>query len=64
MLFYTMLCTGGAKLLYDSFLKDFLKRSSNPMSRIDTAMQEAKKSADTTTSELVDNMADLSKKDE
>ena len=34
------------------------------MSRIDTAMQEAKKSADTTTSELVDNVADLSKKDE
>ncbi|OEU15620.1 TB2_DP1_HVA22-domain-containing protein [Fragilariopsis cylindrus CCMP1102] len=56
--------TRGAKLLYDSFLKDFLKRSSNSMSRIDTAMQEAKKSADTTTSELVDNVADLSKKDE
>jgi len=57
--------TRGAKLLYDSFLKDFLKKSSNPMSRIDTAMQEAKKSADTTTSELVDNVADLtSKKDE
>lgn len=57
--------TRGAKFLYDSFLKDFLKKSSNPMSRIDTAMAEAKKSADTTASELVDNVADLAgKKDE
>ena len=57
--------TRGAKFLYDSFLKDFLKKSSNPMSRIDTAMAEAKKSADTTASELVDNVSDLAgKKDE
>jgi hypothetical protein len=34
------------------------------MSRIDTAMAEAKKSADTTASELVDNVSDLGKKDE
>jgi len=56
--------TRGAKFLYDSFLKDFLKKSSDPMSRIDTAMAEAKKSADTTASELVDNVSDLGKKDE
>ncbi|VEU37636.1 unnamed protein product [Pseudo-nitzschia multistriata] len=58
--------TRGAKFLYDSFLKDFLKKSSaNSMSRIDTAMAEAKKSADTTASELVDNVSDLgTKKDE
>merc|ERR1719389_1540143 len=44
--------TRGAKFLYDSFLKDFLKKSSSDsMSRIDTAMAEAKKSADTTASE-------------
>jgi len=58
--------TRGAKFLYDSFLKDFLKKSStNAMSRIDTAMAEAKRSADTTASELVDNVSDLgAKKDE
>ena len=58
--------TRGAKFLYDSFLKDFLKKSgSDTMSRIDTAMAEAKKSADTTASELVDNVSDLAaKKDE
>jgi len=57
--------TRGAKFLYDSFLKDFLKKSSDPMSRIDTAMAEAKKSADATASELVDNVSDLAgKKDE
>merc|ERR1712021_129276 len=45
--------TKGAKFLYDSFLKDFLKKeNSDSMSRIDTAMAEAKKSADTTASEL------------
>mmetsp|Transcript_5612 Transcript_5612/g.14022 ORF Transcript_5612/g.14022 Transcript_5612/m.14022 type:complete len:194 (+) Transcript_5612:135-716(+) len=55
--------TRGAKFLYDSFLKDFLKkRSNNPMSRIDTAMAEAKKSADTTASELVDNVSELAGK--
>merc|ERR1719343_256336 len=51
--------TRGAKFLYDSFLKDFLKKSSSTGSRIDTAMAEAKKSADTTASELVDNVSDL-----
>lgn len=58
--------TRGAKFLYDSFLKDFLKKSgSDTMSRIDTAMAEAKKSADTTASELVDNVSDLAgKKDD
>jgi len=57
--------TRGAKFLYDSSLKDFLKKSSDPMSRIDTAMAEAKKSADTTASELVDNVSELAgKKDE
>jgi receptor expression-enhancing protein 5/6 len=35
--------TKGSKFLYDSFLKDFLKKSSEPTSRIDTAMAEAKK---------------------
>lgn len=36
--------TKGAKFLYDSFLKDFLKKSGDaPSSRIDTAMAEAKK---------------------
>ena len=34
------------------------------MSRIDTAMAEAKKSADTTASELVDNVSDLAAKKE
>merc|ERR1712063_184648 len=51
--------TRGAKFLYDSFLKDFLKKSSDTPSRIDTAMAEAKKSADTTASELVDGVSDL-----
>ena len=54
--------TRGAKFLYDSFLKDFLKKSSDGMSRIDTAMAEAKKSADTTASELVDGVSDLADK--
>jgi len=54
--------TKGAKFLYDSFLKDFLKKNE---SRIDAALSEAKKSADTTASELVgDAAADLTKKDE
>jgi receptor expression-enhancing protein 5/6 len=53
--------TKGAKFLYDSFLKDFLKKSEG--SRIDAAMEDAKKSADTTASELVGGEpADLSKK--
>ena len=56
--------TRGAKFLYDSFLKDFLKKSSDPMSRIDTAMAEAKKSADSTAMELVDNVSDLAAKKE
>lgn len=56
--------TRGAKFLYDSFLKDFLKKSSDTPSRIDTAMAEAKKSADTTASELVDGVSDLADKKE
>jgi receptor expression-enhancing protein 5/6 len=36
--------TRGSKFLYDSFLKDFLKKNGDtPGSRIDTAMAEAKK---------------------
>ena len=54
--------TRGAKFLYDSFLKDFLKKSSDQPSRIDTAMAEAKRSADTTASELVDNVSELADK--
>jgi receptor expression-enhancing protein 5/6 len=43
-LFWAMLPqTKGAKFLYDSFLKDFLKKSSEPQSRIDAAMADAKK---------------------
>jgi receptor expression-enhancing protein 5/6 len=35
--------TRGAKFLYDSFLKDFLKKNGEGPSRIDSAMAEAKK---------------------
>jgi receptor expression-enhancing protein 5/6 len=35
--------TKGAKFLYDSFLKDFLKKSDGRPSRIDAAMADAKK---------------------
>jgi receptor expression-enhancing protein 5/6 len=35
--------TKGAKFLYDSFLKDFLKKSDGRTSRIESAMADAKK---------------------
>jgi len=41
--------TKGAKFLYDSFLKDFLKKEN----RIESALADAKKSAESTAEELV-----------
>lgn len=41
--------TKGAKFLYDSFLKDFLKKNE---SRIDAALADAKKTASTITSDV------------
>lgn len=49
--------TKGAKFLYDTFLKDFLKKNE---SRIDAALNEAKKSAGTVASEAAAATADLS----
>lgn len=54
--------TKGAKFLWDSFLKDFLKKSEG--NRIDAAMADAKKSADSAASEVAGQAADLTKKDE
>lgn len=58
--------TRGAKFVYDSFLKDFLKKSTGTSmsTRIDAAMQDAKRASDTNTAELVNNVADLTKKAE
>mmetsp|Transcript_19416 Transcript_19416/g.46919 ORF Transcript_19416/g.46919 Transcript_19416/m.46919 type:complete len:191 (+) Transcript_19416:111-683(+) len=59
--------TKGSKFLYDSFLKDFLKTTSEPTSRIDTAMAEAKKAAETTAAALAGEETEKpaeSKKDE
>ena len=58
--------TRGAKFVYDSFLKDFLKKSTGTSmsTRIDEAMQDAKRASDTNTAELVNNVADLTKKAE
>mmetsp|Transcript_8587 Transcript_8587/g.15033 ORF Transcript_8587/g.15033 Transcript_8587/m.15033 type:complete len:200 (+) Transcript_8587:186-785(+) len=54
--------TRGAKFLYDSFLKDFLKMNGEgSTSRIDTAMAEAKKAADTTAAALANNVSQLAK---
>lgn len=49
--------TKGAKFLYDSFLKDFLKSNE---SRIDAALKEAKRSASTIATEAAAATADLS----
>lgn len=49
--------TKGAKFLYDSFLKDFLKENE---SRIDAAMDEAKRTATAVASEAVAAGAELS----
>jgi len=53
--------TKGAKFLYDNFLKDFLKKSE---SRIDSAMTEAKKAADSIADDLGGKTADLKKNTE
>merc|ERR1712060_863341 len=49
--------TEGAKYLYDSFLKDFLKKNE---SKIDAALNEAKKNASTVIQEAAKATADLS----
>mmetsp|Transcript_6040 Transcript_6040/g.9116 ORF Transcript_6040/g.9116 Transcript_6040/m.9116 type:complete len:182 (-) Transcript_6040:133-678(-) len=49
--------TKGAKFLYDSVLKDFLKKEN----RIDAAMAESKKSADTAASALAGSAVELKK---
>ncbi|KAL3911548.1 MAG: hypothetical protein SGARI_001594 [Bacillariaceae sp.] len=54
--------TRGGKFLYDSFLKDLLKKVGDGPSRIDTAMAEAQKAAETTASALADNVGSLSGK--
>lgn len=48
--------TRGAKLLYDNFLRDFLKKNE---SRIDAAFADAKKSASAVASEFAAASADL-----
>lgn len=53
--------TKGSKFLYDSILKDFLKKSEN---RIDAAVAESKKSAEATASALAGDAAELTKKEE
>ena len=45
--------TRGAKFLYDSFLKDFLKSNE---SKIDAALKDAKSSAGKVASEVADNV--------
>merc|ERR1711971_367935 len=49
--------TKGAKFLYDSFLKDFLKKNE---SKIDAALNDAKRSASTVASEVVAATAEVS----
>jgi len=49
--------TKGAKFLYDSFLKDFLKRNE---SKIDAALNDAKKSASAMASDVAAVTADVS----
>merc|ERR1712060_551638 len=49
--------TKGAKYLYDSFLRDFLKKNE---SKIDAALNEAKKNASTVIQEAAKATADLS----
>jgi len=48
--------TKGAKFLYDSFLKDFLKKNE---SRIDAAMADAKKNAGSIASDFANATSDL-----
>ena len=48
--------TKGAKFLYDSFLKDFLKKNE---SRIDAALADAKKNAGSIASELAGATSDI-----
>ena len=50
--------TRGAKFLYDSFLKDFLKKNE---SRIDQAMADAKKKAGAIATEFADAATDVVK---
>ncbi|KAL3943570.1 MAG: hypothetical protein SGBAC_002351 [Bacillariaceae sp.] len=52
--------TKGAKFLYDTFLKDFLKKEN----RIESAMADAKKSAESTAEELVSAANEALKKAE
>lgn len=49
--------TKGAKFLYDSFLKDFLKQNE---SKIDAVLNEAKKSSKTVTAEIAAATAEIS----
>ena len=49
--------TKGAKFLYDSFLKDFLKKNE---SRIDAALDDAKKSMSSIREELAAATAEIS----
>ena len=49
--------TKGAKFLYDSFLKDFLKKNE---SKIDAALDDAKRTAGTISSEIAAATAEIS----
>jgi receptor expression-enhancing protein 5/6 len=49
--------TRGAKFLYDSFLRDFLKKNE---SKIDAALNDAKRSAATVASEVAGAAAEIS----
>jgi len=51
--------TRGAKFLYDSFLKDFLKKNE---SRIDAAMADAKKQAGNIANDFTDSANDVAEK--
>jgi hypothetical protein len=50
--------TKGAKFLYDSFLKDFLKKNE---SKIDQALNDAKRTAGSLGSEIAAATAEISK---
>jgi len=49
--------TKGAKFLYDSFLKDFLKKNE---SKIDAALEDAKRTAKTVSAEMAAATAEIS----
>ncbi len=49
--------TKGAKFLYDSFLKDFLKKNE---SKIDAVLENAKRNAGTISSEIAAATAEIS----